>query len=31
MHDLENKYKELFEKILKNNLRDELYKRQDEC
>ena len=31
MYDLEKKYKELFEKIFKNNLRDELYKRQDEC
>ena len=30
MIDLEAKHKELFEKILKNNLRDELYKRQDE-
>ena len=30
MYDLEIKHKELFEKILKYNLRDELYHRQDE-
>ena len=30
MIDLESKHKELFEKILKNNQRDELYKRYDE-
>ena len=30
MNNLELQNKELFEKILKNNLRDELYKRQNE-
>ena len=30
MNNLELQDKELFEKIIKNNLRDELYKRQDE-